>query len=91
VLVVHETILKLEHVVLTVLLFAGAENTDRTSLSRALNGKYLKSSILIFDKTLELEMADNGITALSTKMADGKPWTSPSGQIWSKMHFNMQA
>jgi hypothetical protein len=36
-------------------------------------------------------MADNGIIALSMKMADETLWISPSGQIWSKMPFNMQA
>jgi hypothetical protein len=44
----------------------------------------------MFDKTLELEMVDNDITALSTKIVDETPWTSPSGQMWSKMPFNMQ-
>jgi hypothetical protein len=41
----------------------------------------------VFDKTLELEMADNVIIALSTKMADEKLWMSSSGQIWSKNTF----
>jgi hypothetical protein len=45
----------------------------------------------VFDKTLELETIDDEIIAHSTKMADGTPWTSPSGQIWSKISFNMQA
>jgi hypothetical protein len=43
------------------------QNIQGTSLSRALNGKYLKSIILVFDKTLELKIANNGIIALSTK------------------------
>jgi hypothetical protein len=41
----------------------------------------------VFGKTLELETTDNEIIALSTKMADEKLWTSPSGQIWSKNAF----
>jgi hypothetical protein len=35
----------------------------------------------MFDKTFELETANNEIIALSTKMADEKLWSSPSGQI----------
>jgi hypothetical protein len=46
------------------------QNIQGTSLPRALNGKYLKSIILVFDKTLELKIANNGIIALSTKMAN---------------------
>jgi hypothetical protein len=40
-----------------------------------------KDTILAFGKTHELKMADNKIIALSTKMADETPWTSPSGPI----------
>jgi hypothetical protein len=32
----------------------------------------------MFGKNLELEMADNKIIALNTKMADETLWTSPS-------------
>jgi hypothetical protein len=39
-------------------------------------------------KTLELETTDNETIALITKMADGIPWTSPSGQILSKNAFS---
>jgi hypothetical protein len=46
------------------------QSIQGTSLPRALNGKYLKSIILVFDKTLELKIANNGIIALSTKMAN---------------------
>jgi hypothetical protein len=41
----------------------------------------------VFDKTLELEIADNEVIALSTEMDDETLWTSPSGQIWSKDAF----
>jgi hypothetical protein len=64
------------------------QSVQGTTLPRALNRKYLKSIVLVFAKTLELETVDNEIIALSTKMADGEPWISPSGQIWSKMPFN---
>jgi hypothetical protein len=47
-----------------------------------------KGTILVFGKTLELETADDGIIAISTKMSDETLWTSPSDQIWSKMSFN---
>jgi hypothetical protein len=43
------------------------QSIQGTSLPRALNGKYLKSIVLVFDKTLELKIANNGIIALSTK------------------------
>jgi hypothetical protein len=33
----------------------------------------------VFGKMLELEMTDNVIITLSTKMADEILWTSPSG------------
>jgi hypothetical protein len=46
-----------------------------------------KGSILVFAKTLELEMTDNKIITLSTKMADETLWNSPSWQIWSKYAF----
>jgi hypothetical protein len=41
----------------------------------------------VFGKTLELETADDGIIALSTKMSDETLWASPSDQIWSKNVF----
>jgi hypothetical protein len=63
------------------------QSVQGTSLPRALNGKYLKSTIPIFGKTLELETADNKIIALSTKMTDETLRISPSEQIWSKMHL----
>jgi hypothetical protein len=50
-----------------------------------------KATILVFGKILELEMGDNKIITLSTKMTDEILWTLPSSQIWSKMPFNMQA
>jgi hypothetical protein len=67
------------------------QSVQGTSLPRALNGKYLKSTIPIFGKTLELETADNKIIALSTKMTDETLRISPSEQFWSKMPFNTQA
>jgi hypothetical protein len=66
------------------------QSVQGISLPRAHIWKYLKSTILAFGKTHELEMVDNEIIALSTKMADETPWTSPSSQIWSKMSFNRQ-
>jgi hypothetical protein len=45
----------------------GLYSIQGTSLPRALNGKYLKSIILAFGKTLELKMVDNNIIAFSTK------------------------
>jgi hypothetical protein len=38
-----------------------------------LNRKYLKSTILVFGKTLELETVDDEIIDLSTKIADEIP------------------
>jgi hypothetical protein len=49
------------------------QNVQGTLLSRVLNRKYLKCTILVFGKTLELETADNEIIALSTKMTDETP------------------
>jgi hypothetical protein len=63
------------------------QSVQGTSLPRALNGKYLKSIILVFAKTLELETANNKIIALSMKMVDETPWASPLGPIWSKNIF----
>jgi hypothetical protein len=63
------------------------QSVQGTSLPRALNEKYLKSIILVFGKTLELETVDNEIFALSTKITNEIPWTSPSYPIWSKNDF----
>jgi hypothetical protein len=41
----------------------------------------------MFGKMLEIEMVDNEIIDLSTKMTDETPWTSPSQQIWFKNAF----
>jgi hypothetical protein len=60
------------------------QSVQGTLLLRVLNRKYLKSTILVFGKTLELETVHSRIITLSTKMTDGTLWTSPSRQICSK-------
>jgi hypothetical protein len=57
------------------------QSVQGTSLPRVLNGKYLEIYYQLFGKTLELEMVDNKIITLSTKMVDETLWTSPLGQI----------
>jgi hypothetical protein len=57
------------------------QSVQGTSLPRVLNGKYLEIYYQVFGKTLELEMVDNKIITLSTKMVDETLWTSPLGQI----------
>jgi hypothetical protein len=42
-------------------------------------------------KCIKLITTDNLIITIHTKTIDGITWTSPLGQIWSKMPFNMQA
>jgi hypothetical protein len=63
------------------------QSVQGTSLPMALNEKYLKIYNPSVWQDLELEMADNEIIVLSTKMADETLWALPSGLIWSKILF----
>jgi hypothetical protein len=49
------------------------QSVQGTLLPRALNEKYLKCTMLVFEKTHELETVNNEIIALSTKMSDETP------------------
>jgi hypothetical protein len=60
------------------------QSVQETSLPWALNRKYLKRYYpSVWQDTL-LEMVNNEIIVLITKMAYETLWTSPSGQIWCK-------
>jgi hypothetical protein len=68
------------------------QSVQRTSLPRVLNGNYLKNYYPSIWQDAQVE--ERPIMVLLTvaqKVVDETLWTSPWGQIWSKMPFNTQA